>query len=367
MRSKIAIALLCLGMTTVALAQYHNTGYVVTVSGDTLRGLIQEGSDSELRMEIGFSREKGAAFEKFLPHQLRVVRFDYGRTFKAIANARNANPQQQRLFAKRIVGGKIEFLTVGSDTYIFSKSDTLNIMVRPPVYRELTDKFGMSYRVKDLTHVKEMGKLMEDSPTTIQRIEKLHYSYQKLKEATILYNNEFADHNPVTVYKPKRKFNTRVTVGTGIGLAEGQKQFQVGLFGEITNVEKTNQISLLTGFVFSSWDSGSTNLLRQQYIAFYPMGINVQSKPARVRLYAHLDFGLINFVTTEQAYVFYDQFLGKFVSSTETVKETSPLFFNAAIGTKVALGNHALLFEISRTFGNMSAGNFISANIGFMY
>ena len=364
--------LLLVLLANMTFGQMLSPGYIVKTSGDTLVGFIREGGDAALRREIAFAKTRDGHFDNYFPGDLSAVRFNYGRNFVSISNLRNAKPGEEKLFAKKIVEGKMNFYSVGSDSYLFSKGDTLNCIVVPPVVKEVVDEHGVMYTPKSLEHIREISRLVEDSPASLRRVGNLKYSYSKFRDLTIDYDKEFAGKYPITIYKSKKRINLRLMVGTGLS-NPGGVQYQVGLFSEVTNIEKNPNLSILSGIVFNSWDSQLTTfvqgetLYKEQYVAFYPIGLNLQSNPARVRVYGHVDFGLYSSNSMSYALRSFDQITGGFVTTFSTAKATNTLFFNAAVGAKVKVGEHAILVEVGRTFGKVASGNSVMLNIGFSY
>lgn len=352
-------------------AQFIDPAYVVTSASDTIRGFILNGTDFELSYGVSFATTQSGPFKKYSTDDLTGFVIKSGRLFRLIDNPKNAGARENRFFAKRILTGRINLYSFGSNGFVFEKGDTA-VLVRKHEDNEERDNQGLDYTRRNYDHVAEMMRLMNDEESR-KSIAQLRYSHRRILHATKEYNQRFAREYPVTVYRNNRNLNFRAVMGTSLSHYQGARQNNAGLFVEVTNFENSKRISFLSGVGVSRWDSGKdifpTGVYpkSQQYVALFPIGINIQSNPTRIQPFAHIDLG-IAFTTTVLSLAGYDQYLGKITYSTKTETDIVPMFANVAVGAKIYTGTrHAIIVEMSRTAGSFLAGNYFMANIGYMY
>lgn len=357
------VFLLLLAPDMTGRAQYISSGYIVKAPGDTVRGFIREDSDENLLGRISFSKD-GSVFQVYNVYQIDGFGFDYGRTFKLfeLPFARDMT----RFFGKRLVVGKLNLYSVGSAGFVFT-SDTLHTLIRPPVSREVATKNGMLHRTKDKEYISIMNELMQDAPP--ENLDKVKFTAAQIAAVTEKYNAVFADKYPAGRYMARRKTNLVAYGGYGPSSEGNASQFCISL--EYEAPERTNFLSGQSSIVYYNWKweyAGPPQgkfVTRQNYIGIYPIGVTLQTAPAKVRAYVKFDIGLLAFTTTTFRSYGYDSYTGQYVLTPEQdVSNIKWLFFNGAAGLRVALGQKSLLADVSRVFGNSDLQKNVMFNLG---
>jgi hypothetical protein len=122
----VAAVGLCLLFFSAHAQDHGLPGYIVRVSGDTVRGFLREQGTDESAKRISF---KTAAadndYQVFLPSQVKAYQYDGGNLFRALtySDTRMEEPANKTCYAKLLVSGEF-------DLYYFTEQDVIFFLVR---------------------------------------------------------------------------------------------------------------------------------------------------------------------------------------------------------------------------------------------
>ena len=127
MKNTIVLFLgLCLLFLSVHAQDHSSPGYIVRVSGDTVRGFLKEQGTNESATQISFKATVDAReYQVYTPEGVKAFQYDGGNLFRAIAyaDARGAATKYRTNFARLLVTGQY-------DLYSFTEKDILFFLVR---------------------------------------------------------------------------------------------------------------------------------------------------------------------------------------------------------------------------------------------
>jgi len=127
MKNTIVLSLgLCLPFLTVYAQDRSSPGYIVRVSGDTVRGFLKEQGTNESSTQISFKATADAReYQVYSPGGVKAFQYDGGDLFRAIAYAdtRDTETTHRTNFARLLVTGEY-------DLYSFTEKDILFFLVR---------------------------------------------------------------------------------------------------------------------------------------------------------------------------------------------------------------------------------------------
>lgn len=116
---------LCLLFGTAYAQDRNLPGYIVRVSGDTLRGLLQEQTMDEAARTVLFRPAGETGYHRYTPAEVRAYQFDGGDLERAItySDTREEQPVVRSGFAKLLVAGEY-------DLYSFTEKEVLFFLAR---------------------------------------------------------------------------------------------------------------------------------------------------------------------------------------------------------------------------------------------
>ncbi len=183
-------------MISVDAQTQYKTGYVVTLSGDTLHGKIDYRGSVQMQQQCTF---KDAAKNKttYFPNQIKEFRFVDGKYY--VAKPWN----DQSVFFEYLVKGNVSFYYLkyqGKDRYFVDKAGESMAEIK---YNEGTkQRQEKTYYYESKIHMGVLRYYMQDAPQVIPQIEALEKpSAQNLTQLSRVYHGKVCATDSCIVYE----------------------------------------------------------------------------------------------------------------------------------------------------------------------
>lgn len=367
------VFLLVLGAHYRLTAQEFRSGFIVTLEGDTVKGLLVDGTDAELSSRISFkSLESGNDKIEYRPTDVLSFGFDNGRIFIRFANT-NASTEGDSVFvfAKRILEGKISLYTYSKttgnhpDIFLVNNYSGRTVHLWEPKKLLITDESGFAGVGESFRHLGLIGIVKGDAALNSANVKKFKYTEKAIRNDILEYNEGFKDF-PGSQYQPRIDYSYSVVAGVPFNSPnQTDVAFRVAFFRSKHFPESSRKLSFITGisyrysYINSTVPSGVQNSnenFRQQWISLIPIGVNFQTDWRVIKPYVYIGAG-IAFLWETNHYIDNYEYKGNkneiFVTPT----------LNMGAGVRIKTGSKFLVAELSPT-GNRS-GTFI--NLGYSF
>jgi Outer membrane protein beta-barrel domain len=222
-------------------------GYIVTKTGDTLRGFLQFRREKDLMKEVSFSKNNKEGFQVFTTEGLSAFQLDQDKLYRAIAiiDISEDIAVHKTVFAKAVVLGGYDLYSIIEDgrTYFIVKSDTSTYFLYEN-WMQGNSKVKGNYL--DMLNFFSAGCEAVNS-----QVMRVPYSEKEIA-AFIRKVNQclYPAKNVVTFYhKPGRKINFEAFGGALLAGSRGQITGEILM--QIRYPEITPKTSLNIGFHYS--------------------------------------------------------------------------------------------------------------------
>ncbi len=121
---KLSIILSFLLVATMAMAQQNlREGYVITLQGDTLRGMIDFRTSAMNTKRCVFKRDGETEFKTYLPGEIDSYRFTNNGIYYVSKNVKNDAGSREMVFAEYILRGNMSLYQIGEDEMLIVDED----------------------------------------------------------------------------------------------------------------------------------------------------------------------------------------------------------------------------------------------------
>ncbi len=121
---KYLITLVLAVCAAVAFAQQNlRDGYVITLEGDTLRGVIDFRTSAMNTKRCVFKQDGATEFKTYLPGEIDGYRFTNNGVYYITKNVMNDNGTREMVFAEYILRGNMSLYQVGADEMLLVDED----------------------------------------------------------------------------------------------------------------------------------------------------------------------------------------------------------------------------------------------------
>lgn len=230
-------------------------GFIISNSGDTLKGLINFSGDRKNCQQCTFLGQLEKEPRTFFPFDIRGYQFRDGKVYvsKYIFN----NGVRQGIFAEYLVRGERKDLfsyrdQIG-DQFLLSRDDSTVVAIP---YKDITGEIdGKRYTKKSTKHIGFLIAYFSDCPEIFDEIREIHVPEKKsLIAITKEYHDKTCGENSCIIYKrsllkPRLSFEPRLEVNRFSDYSE-----QTIFKGVLLNVwlpESNEKLFLRTGFLHS--------------------------------------------------------------------------------------------------------------------
>ena len=280
MRKIILFVLLAISATVTKARTNPKSGYVITNTGDTIRGIIDFRTNEKLSKQCDFWANGESASKSYKPGDIEGFRFDHnGKYF--VSRRLNVTGTPELYFAEFMVNGKMNLYCIShnSDEYYFFEREDGEIA-------ELTNR-ATNYagegkqvlqEVKDNLQEKreQYGKvksLLQKSWKAVEGMDDNNMSRSKLINVVRDYHNDVCtDGGKCMVYEykekaDKMKLHFKIFVGyayysteetdyqTYLGENYPGSAFEIGIGGEVELERVLKGLSAEIGLVFAKYKS----------------------------------------------------------------------------------------------------------------
>ena len=340
---------------SVLLAQVeYKPGYMVNLKSDTLRGFIQEKTDSHLAESVNFKTSLQASNSReYFPDELLAFGFESGRNFKRQENNQKDSPGF--VFAKRLLEGKTDLYVwrkkgqAKPDMFITNNEIDKTVHLVKAPKRNITSEEGKKFSTKDRKYLGLLNSIKTEQQD--QDREEVRYSEKKIYEDLLNYNRQFSEDYPISEYEEKQINRYEIILGMPFENSVGGTQFRVAVYRDKQRIERSKNWSYLRGVSYRHWGDEDRELpdfknatanYRWQNLSLIPIGVKYQRANGIVRPYAYAGLGVGLLLMTN--YV---------IETYETIGSEKNFSYgptaNFAVGLKIKLGNSYLLTEITPT------------------
>lgn len=361
------ILILLLGQYLYAQKTY-DSGYILTTANDTIKGFILNEMDSELAYKINFKQNlSDTSFIEYSTSELSSFGFSSGRIFgrmKVATNNKTVNDSSY-VFAKRIVEGKINLYVWrheginSKDFFVVNNKSKRKAQLTKPKKSEIK-KDGKTYSKKDSRYKYYLTYVKDDK---VENSKKVRFGEKSISKDIISFNESYQDEYPIDKYEEPSAYNYNILVGIPFNMNSGELHFRVGVYRDKTFVEKSNNLSYLSGIIYHHWNNnndvnyegknGELNY-RWQMLNIIPVGIKLQANPRRVTPYGYIGVGAAALLMTD--YIFEDY------ENVESKTDFVPFpTVNVGAGVKIKVNSNFILAEITPTM------NEVFFNLGYSF
>lgn len=335
-------------------AQEYHSGYIIKQNKDTIYGLIKEGTDEELSLQVEFKEHNDLEKQVFSPGDLRGFRFDNGRTFRQMENRRKTPDQNKYVFAKNIVEGEIDMLVwrqkdfKNPDIFLVNNATGETVHLTGPVKKYFLGEKGKTYSKQDKNYLGLLNYITGKWDDN----QEFRYSEKKIRRYIQNYNETYSKGNPGELYVEEVKYDYDMMVGLPVLNWYGNEEimWRAAVLRNKTYVEKRKHVSYIRGIFYRQWSNpdkeieedhrnGTANY-RWQLLNAVPWGIKYQRSAGWIKPYAYLGVGLGIVMMTNYEIVEYEN----------TGSTTDFLFFptlNVGTGVKFKAGANSILAELT--------------------
>lgn len=371
--NRFLIVLLVLGTHYPLAAQELRSGFIVTLNRDTLKGLVMDGTDTELSSRITFKNlEPGNDKIEYRATDLLSFGFNNGRIFIRFSSTNTPTEGDSVfVFAKKILEGKINLYTHSKikgnhpDIFLVNNYSGRTIHLREPKKLSTTDERGFTRVGESFIHLGLIHLAKGDSAFNSAPVKKIKYTEKAIRNDILEYNEGFKDF-PGSQYQPRIDYSYSVVAGIPFSSPnESDVAFRVAFFRNKHFPESSRVLSLIRGISYrysyinstvpSSVRNSNENF-RQQWISLIPIGVSFQMDSRVIKPYAYIGAGMA-FLWETNHYIDNYEYKGNknelFVTPT----------LNMGAGVRIKTGSKFLVAELSPT-GNKSG---ICINLGYSF
>lgn len=121
---KLSIILSFLFVTTLAFAQQNlRDGYVITLEGDTLYGMIDFRTSAMNAKRCVFKQNGATEFKTYLPGEIDSYRFLHNGIYYVSKNVLKEDNTREMVFAEYVIRGNMNLYQIGSDDMLLVDED----------------------------------------------------------------------------------------------------------------------------------------------------------------------------------------------------------------------------------------------------
>lgn len=161
-------------------AQDFRPGYIITINGDSINGLVSYGAGKKNLATCSFKKDKRAKAEQYSPLELRAYGINEDKQFVSLALPDNSVPTSQ-VFARLVVHGPMELFRYRK--LFFVRKDSLQALPLPQARMIETAQGNMS--MEDKRYVAILNRLVADCHLSA---DKVVYSESDLSDLVKRYN-----------------------------------------------------------------------------------------------------------------------------------------------------------------------------------
>ncbi len=214
---------LLLALTTSA---QHNfiPGYIVKTSGDTIKGLIDEGTETNNSALCNYKAEVDASVTAFLPNEIQ----GYGFITNKHYTTKNIQPKGAVVyyFLKYLVNGTTSLYSLnqpGLERYFIERGTGFYELTNDDIS---FDKDGVTYKKKSNRYIGTLKVIMTDTPQMFPFIESTDFKKRSLVNLLERYYTMVNQPNAYIAYRetkfvvPRQKIQFRIGASLGLGLSQ---------------------------------------------------------------------------------------------------------------------------------------------------
>jgi|GEM_PF-6969407 len=275
--SLLFTSFLCLFCATVSGQQFKK-GYVVTLEGDTIRGLLSYQSDKANAAECVLRRDEKAAREVLTPRRIKSYRY-YEPARYYVSRTLMIGNEKKSVFLECLQEGPVSlfyFTDGGIDRYfLVTKAGAYYEIKREDLVKE--SGIWTTNQVKDVRYMETLAEIFGDCPKVKDDIRYVTIDHSSLKAITKKYNLNCGGGNGSISFEPQRapwKF--------AFSIKGGQSYYLQKLYGELENKNTHVQDTFCLGDMQSPMISVQTE--------FYMPGMSPNSRITLGASFAKMDY-----------------------------------------------------------------------------
>ncbi|MBR8538241.1 hypothetical protein KDU71_21900 [Carboxylicivirga sediminis] len=209
---KTALILLLVSISASIFAQSdYRSGYIISLSGDTIHGLIDFRGNVRNSLQCKFKSDDGTN-DVYHPFDIHSYRFTDGKYYIS-KKVKQGKEESANVFVEYLVNGEKDLFYYRTDEanhYLISYDETT---VVPLPYRESTSlKDGKYYGTKSTQHIGFLKSYFNDAPELYRQIESIQQpNARNLTKLTKAYHDLKCDSSACIIYaKTKNKFSMAI-------------------------------------------------------------------------------------------------------------------------------------------------------------
>ncbi len=214
--SLLFVGLFCLFCTTVSGQQFKK-GYIVTLEGDTIRGLLSYQSDKANSVECILRRDENAAREVLTPKRIKAYRYLQPARYY-VARTLSIDSEKKTVFLECLLEGRVSlyyFTDGGIDRYfLVTKAGAYYEIKRADLVSE--SGIWTTKQVKDTRYIELLTEIFGDCPKVKDDIRYVTIDHSSLRGITKEYNLNCGGGSKSITFEPQRapwKFSFSVKGG----------------------------------------------------------------------------------------------------------------------------------------------------------
>lgn len=371
MKNLLLFFIIFLGSLSLAAQSGFEKGYIVTSENETIRGMLQAGTDAELATQIVFKTGPNGTAKAYSPEEVSSFGFDNGRRFERMPviylkeTAAETSLDTSYIFAKNLVQGKIDMYVrrfpnrPKPHIFLTNRRTEDTVHLKRPGRNELLGMDGRALKDRNFLYMEKL-EWIKDPSANFNNPERIKYSEKRIKKHILKYNQQFEEEFPV--HKYSEEINNEFTLLAGIPFQySGELHFRTGLYRNKINVERTSNFSFMQGIVYHHRDDDQREIpssgaisydYRWQHLNIIPVGVNFHGNSKRIRPYGYAGLGVAVSMIRHRSFENFTDM------GSETRYEVMPTI-NVGMGVKFRVGSNYAVAELTPTF------NGIFANLGF--
>ncbi len=266
----LAFVLLLLTPKKASAEEPDNSGYIITLNNDTVKGLIMNVNLNQFT-ECEFRKDENSPITKYLPGEIQSYRFTNNGKFFITRQIFKSEQKSATLFLEYLIKGRanIYFMRDNTDHYYMQKDDgQLFELSEPPVLTKNED--GVMY-YKPTKFTGKMKYLLSDCPEIFSRVDNTKLNTTDLINLAKDYHNKVCDSARCIVFE-RKIYPIKIKTGFVVGLSNNdfyfnkrnytdrRNSFNVGVKVEFENVFfSLERATLSTGLLFQHFSTYNFN------------------------------------------------------------------------------------------------------------
>ncbi len=191
MKKRTLLLIFLLPLVLVVSAQVNpKKGYVITLTGDTIHGVIDYRTDTYNCQQCSFRADDSSSFVNYMPYDIQGYRFDNDGVYY-VSRTFPVEDVETRMFAEYVIQGGISlfYYKNNSISYYFFVDEKGNVApMREPILNNVTNADVIEVKQKTMLKASQM---LASSPEAVDALWNSDYERQNLTKLVRNYDEKY--------------------------------------------------------------------------------------------------------------------------------------------------------------------------------